>query len=210
MVTTEFTDHQWMQIATMLNGGEGIPIESVSARLGVGSFEICQRCSLIKKLNSYVLVKAVSGALSYSCVPANHFTARELGLLGVRILGRGLKVTGRVAVPCEPSPEVDLVTGDIVVRLSRKKTLYEIPVQFIARFWELRPGPNEMSIRAGDTQFTEMLTRKISALLFEAKEHWTGVELTKCMKHLNNIIEIDLNEKEKEDERNKCIQELVE
>ncbi len=205
MVSNEFNDSQWLQIATIIDNGNGIPIESVSENLGVSSYEISQRCSTIIELNSFVGIKTITEALMIEDVPANWFTATELNLLGVNIMGRGVRVAGRVVLPCSRRAEIEGSTGDIVIVFMKKTILYEIPDSVAMRLWELRSEGEAISVSQGGAVVIESLLRKMISIQFEKRCHWMDVDLSTHKKELLSIKEAGLTEEEKRSLRNEVI-----
>lgn len=205
MASNEFNDSQWLQIATIIDNGLGIPIESVSENLGVSSYEISQRCSAITKMNSYVRIKTLTGALLIKDVPSNWFTAAEFNLLGFNIMGRGVQVAGRMILPCSPRAEVDDSTGDIVVVLMKKTILYAVPDSVAMRLWELRSEGEAISVSQGGAVVIESLLKKMISIEFEKRCHWMEIDLSTHKKELLSIKEAGLTEEEKRSLRNEVM-----
>lgn len=183
-------DSQWDQIAAIINNSL-LPVERVAERIGLDLYKIMFRCSKSTGGNAPVSYKTVPDALSLSDVPANWLTAAELGFLGVRIVGRGVKSCGHIAAPCALQIEFEPSTAFIVAE--RKASLYPVPVSVILRLWELRPDQEEYRIGNGDALVIDGLLRKVVALRLDDGTHWTNVDIGPHKKELMDVKADDLS-----------------
>lgn len=192
-------DDMWPQVIAVVRSG--VPVEKVAECLGVSTFEISQWNKVISETEDCIRIKTYPKIIPIHEVQANWLTAGELKFLGVNLMGRGVRPVGRTVLPCERS--VERRGGDLIVVSSKKHILYPIPVCMLKRLWELRPSPSEIHVTASDSEFIEMLQRKIAA--FElGGPHWTQVNLSAYKPDLKLQ-----HEENKAERRNAVVHEII-
>jgi hypothetical protein len=184
MLDGKLTDRQWRQIASIVQAG--IPIESIAEMSGVKIYEVFSHLRAIPadQLEPYNEINEIPGASSPESMQANWLTAVELNLLGVNLVGRGVKIAGHIGLPCEPTIDVGQ-DNNIQVRSVKKHHLYAVPVSVIMRLWELRPEPKHIAIRCGDSPIVERLIRKVIALSINQSQ-WSEVNVEE---HISALME---------------------
>ncbi|MCB2215690.1 MAG: hypothetical protein KQH59_06460 [Desulfobulbaceae bacterium] len=202
----QLTELQWVQIASII--AAGIPIESVERNLGLSCYQIDKQCRRIKELESFVRIETLTGIIPFNEIPADWFTAAELSVIGVSIMGRGIKVVGRIALKCDPVLKLDQGTSEIHVASARKHALYRIAKEIAVRLWELRPEPASLMVKNGDQYIIERLMRKIAVLAFNLTPHWAEVELLSYRKEMLRLKETNLTVEEKQDERESLVKKI--
>jgi hypothetical protein len=202
----QLTDLQWAQVASII--AAGVPIESFERNLSLQRYEITKRCCSVEEVPSFVFIRSYKNIIPLEAVPENWLTASELALLGVSIMGRGVKVAGRIATRCSPMPEIDSIGGEIVVASTKRHNMYCLPKDTVLRWWELRPEQDSLLIRNGDQQSIDMLMRKLAVLVFDLDSHWSRVDLLPFKSELLTIKETTLTDKEKRYERESYFQTI--
>lgn len=184
------TDENWLQIVTFLEQKQ-ISIESVSERFGVTRLEIQQHIQLFKELDPCVTTKSFPGAMTLDQVNVTWLTNVEFNLLGVKIVGRGVKNVGRVLLSHPVSLEQDGRSGEIYAVSDAVHLLYPIPEVVLCELWRLRASRGERVLRIGDERYFELLMKRLAHLKIDRDGNWIETDLKR---HKQDLIELRAHE----------------
>ncbi len=198
------SDENWLQIVTFIKQ-DNISIESVSETFGVTRKAILTHISIFKELDPCVSSKAVSGAMAVEATEVLWLTTVEYSLLGVKLVGRGLKNVGRVRLPQSVLLELDETAGEVVAVGEVTYLLYPVPETVLWELWRIRPWSGERELRIGDDMFLELLLKRLTYLKNGGDGSWSEIALKNYKPDLVVIRDILLSCEERRKSRAELI-----